>query len=362
MQNKSDNGDVLFKAGLFIIFTLSLLIFSILWLRLFSLTPDKKITAKFAECGPISKGVPVFYHGVNIGKVDNVTFSDDYKYTLVKIIIYRRKMALPKNVYTEIKTEGLTGQKYVEIIYPENPSKEILKNGDVVEGRLSDFYEIAKAVSNSVKNGKLEKIFGEANTTTANTSEASKKITRVFTLLEEVINSNRNDIRKLVNEAALSADNTHTTSISLKNLSTSPELQQNIRSTIHNLSRNSEKLDCITNNLNKITTDVDKVTGNCNFQQGLIKTADNAGDFSERLDKGDLNCLIKKTLEDTNRTINRYDCIGGSFSEMMGERFILMRLMFGKPGQSFQKCTNLKCIEEENSKLNSCPTYFCPNK
>ena len=84
------------------------------------------------------------------------------------------------------------------------------------------------------------------------------------------------------------------------------------------------------------------------------------GNLSERINNGDLNCLITKTIQDTDRTVNRYDCIGESFSEMMGERFLLMRLMFGKPGQSFQKCTNLQCIEKENAKL--CPTYSCPGQ
>lgn len=362
MQKKSDNGNVLFKAGLFILFTLSLLIFSILWLRFFSLASDKTITAKFLECGPISKGVPVFYHGVNIGKIDKVDFSDDYKYTLIKILIFRKKMALPKNVYAVIKTEGLTGQKFVEILYPENPSKEILANGDVIEGKLSDFYEITKAVSQAVKNGQLKSTFGGFKNTAQNASGASKKMIELIALLEEIVNSNRGDVKKLIREAALSANNFHVTSASLKNLSTSPELQQDIKYSVSYIPKNSAKLDNIAANINKITVDIDKVTGNPEFQEGLLKAAVGTGNIADRLDKGDLNCLIKRTLEDTDKTINRYDCIGESFSEMMSERFLLTRLMFGRPGQSFQKCGNLQCIEEKISKPCPCPVYSCPNK
>jgi len=362
MEKRSDNDYILFKAGLFIIFTLSLLIFSILWLRLFSLSPEKIITAKFEECGPISKGVPVYYHGVNIGKVDDVNFSDDFRYTLVKILIYRRKLALPKNIYAEIKTEGLTGQKYVGISYPENPSKETLQNGDVIEGRLSDFYQIAKSVSKAIKNGQLEKTFGQLDNTSTNATAASEKAVQLLTLLQEVINSNRSDIRKLISESALSAANVHISSTSIKNLSTSPEINQDIRTTISNMSKSSQKLDKITTNVQKITVDMDKITGDCNFREDILKTADNAQIFSERLNRGDLNCLITKTLQDTNRTVNRYDCIGASFSDMMGERFLLMRLMFGKPGQSFQKCTDLQCVEEQLYKPCPCPNYSCPNR
>jgi len=357
MLKKSDSKNIMFKAGLFIIFTLSLLIFSILWLRFFSLIPDKTIIVKFAEIGPVSTGIPVYYHGVNIGKVSELNFSDDYKYTLVTALIYKKNLNLPKNVYAEIRTTGLTGQLYLEILYPDKPSKQTLKDVDTIEGRLSAIQLAQKDLRYMIKS-----IATGATDTTKNASEASKKLTRVLTLTEEILNSNRNDIRTFVSEASLSASDFHVASASIKNLSTSPELQQNIKSSASYIPKSSKKLDNITANINKITVDIDKVTGNPKFQEGLIKTISGIGNISESLDKGDLNCLIKKTLEDTDRTINRYDCIGGSFSEMMSERFLLMRLMFGKPGKSFQKCTNLQCIEEENSKLNSCPAYSCPNR
>jgi ABC-type transporter Mla subunit MlaD len=355
MKKKSDNGAILFKAGIFIIFTLALLIFSVLWLRFFSFIPEKTIKVKFAECGPIPKGMPTYYHGVNIGKIDGTTFSKDFKYTLVTVVIYKKHMDLPKNVYAEIKTTGLTGQSYLEIFYPDNPSKEILKDGDTIEGRLSDMELLAHAISIAVKDGTIKRTLKEVKNTTINTSAASKKADQVFTTLGEILSSNRGDFRTLINESALSASNFHATSNSVKTLSTSPELQQNIKLTASNMSKSSQKLD-------KITTDVDKVTGNCNFQQGLIKTSCEVGNFTERLNEGDLNCSIKKTLENTDKTINRYDCIGNSFSDLMSQRFLLFKLMFGKPGESFEKCKNLQCIEEEFSKPRPCFPYSCPNK
>jgi len=155
MQKKSENGKDLFKAGLFVIFCMSLIIFSIFWLRFFSFTTEKTIIAKFAECGPISKGTPVFYHGVNIGKVKDVTFSKDFKDTLVEIAIYKKNMDLPKNVSTQIKIEGLTGQKYLDIIYPDKPSGQILADNDVITGNLSDMQLIQKALSSAVTSGKF---------------------------------------------------------------------------------------------------------------------------------------------------------------------------------------------------------------
>jgi len=360
MQQKSAKKNYLFKAGLYIILTLGLLIFSILWLRFFSLTPDKTITAKFSESGPITKGIPVFYHGVNIGKVDKVDFSDDFRYTMIKLLIYR-KMTLPDNVYAEIKTEGLTGQKYIEILYPEKPSGEILKDGDVIEGRLTAFNEIIKAVSQAVKDGQIEKVFGTFKKTAVNASEASKKTVHLLNVVENILISNRGDIRTFVSEAASGAGNINVASASIRSITTSTELQENIRSTASYIPQSSTKLNTITANISKIAVDIDRVTGNPEFQEDLLKTVNSAGNITQRLDTGDLNCSIKKILEDTDKIINRYDCIGESFSEMMGERYLLMRLMFGKPGESFEKCTNLKCFEQEELyKSNICP-FSCPN-
>jgi len=365
MQKKSDNGNNLYKAGLFVILCMSLLIFSIFWLRFFSLTTEKTITAKFAECGPISKGIPVFYHGVNIGKVKDVTFSRDFIYTLVEISIYKKHLDLPKNVYTEIKIEGLTGQKYMDIVYPKNPSGKILADKDVIEGRLSDMQLVQKALSNALKNGQAAGFAEKFNNVTANASEASKKIIILTEQLQDVVNSNKNDVRKIVRETTFSASNIRSSSDSIKNLSGDAELHQGIRSTINNMSKSSQKMDSITTNIRKITVDADKITGNPKFLQSTVKAVDEIGTFTERLNKGDLNCLMTKTLQDSDRVINRYDCIGESFSQMMGEKFLLTRLMFGKPGQSFKKCTNLKCIEEELQPQCPCPAspaYTCPGK
>lgn len=346
-KRKSDNEAILFKAGIFIIFTLVLLIFSILWLRFFSFVPEKAIIVKFAECGPISKGMPVYYHGVNIGKINGTDFSKDFRYTLISVSIYKKHIDVPDNVYAEIKTTGITGQNYLEILYPDNPSKKILKNGDTIEGRLSDMELLAKAISIAVKEGTVNRTIKEVGKTTMNTAAATKKAEQVFKLLNEILSSSRGDFKKIISESALSASNFHSASVSIKSISASPELQQNIKSSAAFIPKNSAKFGAVISNINKISVDVDKVTGNCKFQEGLIKAAEGTGNFAERLDKGDLNCLIKKTLGDTDRTINKYDCIGNSFNEMMSQRFLLIRLMFGKPGESFRKCNNLKCIEEK---------------
>ncbi len=351
MKSKADHEKILFKAGIFIIFTVALLIFSILWLRYFAFLPDKVIIAKFKECGPISTGMPTYYQGVDIGKATNIDFSKDFRYTLVRISIYKKCMNLPKNVYAVIKTQGLTGQKYVDIVYPEVPSSEILENRDVIEGKLSNIEYIVKGINNFISRGQINEVLAEIKQNANHIATVIKKTDRVMTIIEDILRSNRSDIRKLINEGASSASNLNITTDSIKNISSSPELNKNINSTVTNFLSSSQKLDKamsdidkIVPDVSKIVSDVDKVTGNQQFQESIVNTFYGTDCFMKNLNSGELNYSINKLLNDTDRTVNRYDCIGGSLSELMNERFLLMRLMFGKPGKSFEKCTDWDCL------------------
>lgn len=337
---------VKYKAGIFIIFTIALLLFSILWLRYFAILPDKIITVKFGKTGPISEGLPVYYQGVDIGKVTNIGFSSNYRYTLVELSIYRKHMCLPANVYAEVDMEGITGQNYINIIYPDKPVQKTLQTCSTIEGKPSDIDQVREVLGDFVKSGEFERTFDRLNVAVANISKASTKMDKMFDIFEEMLKDNRGDIRDFVHNAALSANNVQMTTSSLKGAFISSE----VKSAVTNISGSSKKFGGIVDNINKITGDVNKVTGDPRFQEGIIKTFQQAGGFAESLNSGELKCLIDKTLSDTDRTVNRYDCMGQSLNDMMSERFLLMKLIFGTPGRNFKKCNNLNCIEGQISK------------
>lgn len=351
MKTKAEHQRTLFKAGIFIILTVSLLIYSILWIRYFAILPDMTIIAKFKECSPISTGMPVYYNGVDIGKADKIDFSEDFRYTLVKMNIYKKGMQLPKNIFAVIKTQGLTGQKYIDIAYPESPSPEILKHYDTIEGRLSNIEYIIKGINDFISRGQLQDAVAEIRKNAKNIAKVIKKTDNVLTLIEEILRSNQTDIRRLINEGAESAGNLNITTGSIKKISTSAELNKNINSTVSNFLSSSQKLDKAMTNVDetvagvdKIISDVDKVTGNQLLQQNIINTFYGTDYFMRNLNSGELNYSINKLLNDTNRTVNRYDCLGDNFGDLASKRFLLMRLMFGKPGKGFEKCKDWDCI------------------
>jgi len=354
MKTKAEHEKTLYKAGIFIILTVTLLIYSILWLRYFALLPDKNIIVKFKECGPISTGMPVYYNGVDIGKADKIDFSKDFRYTLVSISIYKKGLDLPNNIYGELKTQGLTGQKYLNIVYPEHPSATILKTNDVIEGRLSSIEYIIKGLNEFISKGDLNQAVKDFRKNAVHISKVIQKIDNVLEILQKILKLNESDIRKLINQGAMSASNINITTDSIKKISSSPELNKNINSAVTNILSGSEKFDKSMSDTNetilganKIINGIGNVTGNLQFQESIISTAHETDSFLKNLNSGDLNTSVNKILHDTDRTINRYDCLGDSFGDLMHQRFLILRLMFGKPGKSFEKCTNWDCLMQQ---------------
>jgi ABC-type transporter Mla subunit MlaD len=407
-----------FKAGIFIIFTLSLLIFSILWLRYFSITPKMKITAQFINPGPITDGFQVFYRGVNIGKVSKVEYSDDFKKTLVKIEIYRGDLNIPANAFAEVKMEGIAGQKYIDIIYPKKPSRYVLQDGSVIRGKSQfGLEELGYFFEEAIESGRLDRIFSNFEETLKNTNELTLKLKETSDVLNQMINNNKNDVETLLNEGAKaardfsdvsggikniitdkkfikdirgSAENINKTTIGINRFIGDAELQKSIKDTFGSLGRITDRADKTlgvidsstdlrtdtaqaVSNLGSLFNSTDKLVQHwdyysselykdvkrsnlienvsCAFAQAGI-TLDEANKILNELEAEgideDVRKLIISTLQNTNQAAMRVDCVGKGVSDMLNQRFLLLRLLFGNPGSKLEEC-------EKHSRKNTCP-------
>jgi ABC-type transporter Mla subunit MlaD len=84
------------------------------------LTQSKfKVTVLFRDIGGLIEGAPVQLSGVNVGTVSNISFLDqDVQGRRVRVevsIFDRYKKQLAQNVRYAIKTEGILGEKLMEI-------------------------------------------------------------------------------------------------------------------------------------------------------------------------------------------------------------------------------------------------------
>ncbi len=381
MLNSNQKKQAQFKAGLFIIASLSLLIFTILWLRYFAITPDFHIIARFENPGPLSKGVIAYYKGIDIGKVGEVCHAPDFKKTDVHIKIFKKGMKIPCRSRAEIKMEGITGQKYIDIIPIQDNTSNILSEGDVIYGKSPfNLSDIQQFLSDNFKATDIKEMKERALSTLKVTEET-------MVHLNELMSTNKQDLHLLIQSSANTFRFFQKTSENIEEITSEKEFKTGVVDTFSGIGKLSNKtgdliekcsecpnfkeeltltaksLNSLFHSADKLVNDLDKNTNDlyrdikrtrlienvsCAFAKAGI-TLDEASDILDELEKNglekDVKTLIISTLRNSNTAAKSVNCMSNGISELFSKRFLLLRLLFGKPGGYFEKCKkqNNKC-------------------
>ncbi len=114
-------------------------------------TPEIRIKAQIKDVRGLRAGSPVWYSGVEIGKVENIELNPEYG-TLVTISINRDAARLiNKDVKATILTLGLLGDKYVELSNG-SPQAGPIKPGDMIKGATQiELQDIVNASAKSIQ-------------------------------------------------------------------------------------------------------------------------------------------------------------------------------------------------------------------
>jgi len=379
MPKETEKRSAEYKAGLFIIISLVLLIFSILWLRYFAIRPYMTITAKFKDPGPIAKGLQVYYQGVNVGKVSKINFSKDFKYTLVYISIYRKDLKLPANITARIDSQGITGQKFININYPDHPVSKLISDGSFISGEvpfsLSDLQEI---FGEQVKNGRLQKMIADFDKSFELQERLSVKLTKLATNANNLIEDNRAEISELIDAAAATALNLNKIFTNVNNIVGDSDIKQGIKSTVKTANNTagilkdilkSDEFNNSMSNINKITQNISEITADNELKGNLKSTLKMLGEASNAFTSFKSNGLSGKapvtggcsplksgsniidlavdTLYNTNQAAKSVNCLSQGMSDIFNKRFALIRLMFGKPGSSLEECKKIGKMSKE---------------
>lgn len=328
MLRKLKPGSAEFKAGVFIILSLALLVFSILWLRYFAISPEKRIIARFKDPGPVESGIPVYYQGVNVGRVPKVGFSKDFKYTYVYIDIYNKELELPANVNARVKIEGIAGQKYVCISYPKKPVDRMLASGDIIEGEspfgLDDVQDFFKR---EFESGRFQKAIKDFETSLANADkaaiqigQASKKISLMFTKYDK-------DIDGIIKSTSGVTEGLNKTITGVNRVVDSPEIQKEVREAVSGVHRIVQNTEAGTEHIFGDIESTQIIKNTNTTVQKAFQTMDTAED----------------AFKDGGKAARRFDCIGRNVSQMLNQRFLLFKLMFSNPGKPLGECQGQCC-------------------
>lgn len=253
------------------------------------------IFVKFVKSGPLYKGMPVCFKGYEIGKTQEVKLSEDYKYTLVKIVLFPKNPKLPKDINGTVKKHDFLGN-YIDLIPSDEPSTQLLKNGETIDG--SPMFDVGSFLSEIADSGLLIPLIQNFSDTALSLNRTSNKIGDFFSDSRSVLKDNRQNLK-------------HTTE-SLSKITSN-----------FNTSFNKDKLHKASSSVNKSATNIQTITENVkNITQNVDCATRNLDKTMEKVDF---------TLCEAHAVATNARVITGGFREVLAKRFAGLRIIFGKP-------------------------------
>ena len=255
----------------------------------------KTIVVEFDSLEPFKKWIPVYFKGFKLGRVAKVYPTEDFTATRVELHIRHKALKLPVNTTARVMVKD-EDKEYMELVYPDSPYLEYLKNGSVIKGEVSaDFNHFLRS---QIENGGLDEIKNNVNKTVQSAGETFMALTEMINVMTGVLE----DVRPTINSAA-----------------------NNVEYASRNLADVSKSLKTSVDKgyLDKALYNFEKTSGN------LVITTDNFSEFSTSLNKQSVvltNCLLAN-LNVVVKNINQIVVVVG---ETLKKRFGGIRLFFGK--------------------------------
>lgn len=253
------------------------------------------ITAKFSDSRPLRKNMPVYYKGYEIGKTKSIKPTEDYKYTLVKILLYPKNPKLPENITAHAK--GLyTDKEYIELINQEEPSSEFIKKGSIIEGEPA--FDIEFFLSDIADAGIIVPLLQNFSDTLVSFDKTSVEIKNFFSDSRTVLDDNKGNLKqttKSLRNVSEKFDNSIQEDKIKNTVSNADKSASNILDTSENIKKMSTKIMCATQNLDTTMANIDS------------------------------------TICETKAVVSNVKVITQGFCEVLGQRFAGLKIIFGKP-------------------------------
>lgn len=288
--------------------------------------PSMTLTVRFKSVPPVVENIftgnaKVFYRGYKVGEVSDINLSCDQKCIVFNINITYKDLKLPVNTKVVLKTEDIFGDRYLELVYPQKPSSELLKSGDIIEG-TAIYERLDKYLVEEMESGELGVLI-------SNLTDLSVKL-------------NKEDLGPVLKYATSSLKG-------ISDIMAQEGFAQAIAGAPASLANTGQQI-AITNRLlpqvNKNLVSTNKSFADANIHISDINQSLTVTNSELNQTNCELNTLNPKIpvipdslICQTERTLKRYDCIGEALSETLSKNCLLFRLMFGNPGKPFKACT-----------------------
>ena len=236
--------------GVTIFLALLGLFLSIFWLGQYRYARQGHIiSVSFNDVSGLNRDDPVQMLGVKIGKVEKINLKNNQVIVNLRI---DKEYLFPKDSQIVIESIGLLGEKAIKI-YPGNSSL-CFAPGDTTRGKvafgLDNLGEIVLQLQS-----KTNKIFSDENLN--NLSIILADLKKTIDQIKMVVNDHGDDVGVLISNARKSSD------MLLEN-------KNNINDIVYNMKNSTTKLDSVTEQLNLIAANLNKITYKVTRGKGTI--------------------------------------------------------------------------------------------
>ena len=243
----------------FIVF-LSIILITTIGYFIYDEITHLNIIVKFDDLEPFERQMNVYLKGFKIGKTTKVYPDKNFQNTFVILKVNSKSINLPKNISAKIIKGKIGG--YVNLLLPEAPTIERLKNNDEIIGkRTKDFNNF---INERYVDEELEDILEDATSLIENANTATKNLSNIFEQIYIIIKENHTQINKAVNnltdvtKSLKDMSEKLNTGVNKENITTSFKNIEEITNQI-----NEETIPTINNILceaNKTTKNVEEIT------------------------------------------------------------------------------------------------------
>ncbi len=265
---------------------------------------SKIIYTKFDDVTGLLPGNIVAIKGFKVGSVSKMDFIQDEDSTLVTLNI-DEEIDIPVGSIATIVSPGPIGAKYIEIV--KSDSDESYKNGDQItgvfgSGILEEFAEkgeeLTDDIISTIKN--LDTLLVGVNNTLDGDSQENikstlKNISESTGTLDEVIQKSQADITDLIN----SVNNV------MADLDTlSGDNRENLNSILESLEKTSSELEILSSELNTTSVTLNDILFKINEGEGTFGKMVNDSSLYNNLDSLTFN--LSKLIKNIDENPGRY--------------------------------------------------------
>lgn len=253
------------------------------------------VVIRFDELGPLVKNMSAYYKGFKIGKIVKIGPDKDFKHTLVKVNLSNKNIKLPQNTVVYVE-KFPNGELYLQFIYPNSPSLNVIKRGDILEGMAP--YSIEQFMMGQSVSGMSDIVSLHIIKALNSADAANQEVKLFFQIASKLLQVNKKEINASVSNANA--------------------MTKSLAQMAENLNQTSKKIN------NSVDEAILKDTL-LNIKDTTVNISAATKDMDKTMKK------IDNTIVQVNATAENLNSITSGLNETLGKRFAGARIMFGKP-------------------------------